>query len=79
MEILEKNGYVGVCFDIFECNVGNVFVICGLSLRKWCFIKFDEIFDWFKRGDNVICVEIKILFLFINLNFLVLDFFEFVK
>lgn len=79
MEILEKNGYAGVCSDTLECNVGNVSVTCGPSSRKRRSIESDEIFDRFKRGDNAIRVEIKISSLFTNSNSSVSDSFEFAK
>lgn len=79
MEILEKNGYAGVCSDTLQCNVGNVTVTCGPSSRKRRSIESDEIPDRFKRGDNAIRVEIKISSLFTNSNYSVSDSFEFAK
>lgn len=79
MEILEKNGYAGVCSDTLQCNVGNVSVTCGPSSRKRRSVKSDEISDRFKRGDNAIRVEIKISSLFTNSNSSVSDSFEFAK
>lgn len=79
MEILEKNGYAGVCSDTLQCNVGNVSVTCGPSSRKRRSVESDEISDRFKRGKNAIRVEIKISSLFTNSNFSVSDSFEFAK
>lgn len=79
MEILEKNGYAGVCSDTLQCNVGNVSVTCGPSSRKRRSIKSDEISDRFKRGNDAIRVEIKISSLFTNSNSSVSDSFKFAK
>lgn len=79
MEIMEKDGYAGVCSDTLQCNVGNVTVTCGPSSRKRRSVESDEIPGRFKRADNAIRVEIKISSLFTNSNSSVSDSFEFAK
>lgn len=79
MEILEKNGYAGVCSDTLQCNVGNVSVTCGPRSRKRRSIESDEISGRFKRADSEIRVEIKISSLFLNSNSSTSDSFEFAK
>lgn len=79
MEILEKNGYSGVCSDTLQCNVGNVSVVCGPSLRKRRSIESDENSDRFKRADSEIRVEITISSLFLNSNATASDSFEYAK
>lgn len=57
MEILEQNGYAGVCSDAQECNVGNVSVTCGRTYRKRRSV---EDFIRLKRSSYEIRVEIRI-------------------
>lgn len=65
MEILEQDGYAGVCSDAQECNVGNVSVTCGLTYRKRRSV---EDFIRLKRSSYEIRVEIRISSAFQNTN-----------
>ena len=57
MEILEKEGYAGVCSDSLECNVKNVSVTCGPRTRKRRSLEYSV---RSKRSGSEIRVEIKI-------------------
>lgn len=76
MEILEQNGFAGVCSDAQECNVGNVSVTCGQTNRKRRSV---EDFIRFKRSSYEIRVEIKISSAWENTNSSQADSFKFAK